>query len=105
MKTKMKYNPNKQIPRQRHIPERSCIVCRAKKAKKELIRIVSSAGLTEIDLRGKKAGRGAYLCPIRECWEAGLKSNRLEHALGNKLTLEDRKVLAEYANSLPKRGK
>ena len=99
----MKYNHNKQIPRQRHIPERSCIACRGKKAKRELIRIVCGAGVIEVDLKGKKAGRGAYLCPVRECWETGLKSNRLEYALGNKLTLEDREALTEYVNSLPKR--
>jgi len=40
---------------------------------------------------------------MRECWEAGLKSNRLEHALRTKLTLENRQVLVEYGKSLPGR--
>jgi len=88
---------------QRHIPERSCIACREKRAKKELIRLVSSADEVRIDLKGKDAGRGAYLCPARECWEMGLKGNRLEHALQCNLTLENRQVLVEYGRNLPER--
>jgi len=89
--------------RQKHVPERSCIVCRGKRAKKDLIRLVGSADTVKIDSRGKEAGRGAYLCPIRDCWEAGLKGERLEHALRVKLTLENRRVLVEYGMSLPGR--
>jgi predicted RNA-binding protein YlxR (DUF448 family) len=89
--------------RHKHIPERSCIVCRGKRAKKELIRLVGSADIVKIDLKGKDAGRGAYLCPIRECWEMGLKGDRLEHALKVKLTLENRRVLVEYGRNLPGR--
>ena len=99
----MKGNPKKQITRQRHTPERSCIACRGKKAKRDLIRLVSSTGIVEIDLDGKGVGRGAYLCPIRECWETGLKSNRLEYTLRAKLTLENRQALVEYGQRLPKK--
>lgn len=77
--------------------------CRGKRAKRELIRLVHNAGDIKIDPKGKQAGRGAYLCPVRECWEAGLKNNRVEYALRTKLTLENRKVLTEFGNSLPRR--
>jgi predicted RNA-binding protein YlxR (DUF448 family) len=99
----LKNNLSNQILRQRHMPERSCIACREKGAKKELIRLVSHAGVVEIDYKGKKAGRGAYLCPIRECWDIGLKGNRLEHALRIEI-LENRQALIEYGKSLPKKG-
>jgi len=89
--------------RQKHVPERSCIVCRGKRAKKELIRLVGNADSVKIDLKGRETGRGAYLCPVRECWEAGLKGDRLEHALRVKLTLENRRVLVEYGMNLPGR--
>jgi len=89
--------------RRKHIPERSCLTCRAKKAKKELSRLVGSVDVVKIDLKGREAGRGAYLCPVRECWEAGLKGNRLEHALKVNLTLENRQVLVEYGRNLPER--
>jgi len=100
----LKDNLNNQILRQRHVPERSCIACREKGAKRELIRLVSRAGIVEIDHKGKEAGRGAYLCPIRECWDIALKGNRLEHALRTELILENRQALVEYGKSLPKKG-
>ena len=91
--------------RQRHIPTRSCVACREKKAKRELIRLVGKDGVVEIDLRGKKAGRGVYLCSFSECWESGLKGNRLGHALRTELALENRQTLLEYGKSLPKKDK
>ena len=67
--------------------------------------MIRSGDIVEIDPKGKKSGRGAYLCSIRECWEAGLKGNRLEHALRTKLTMENRQALVEYGSSLPRREK
>ena len=99
----MKSNSKKQSPRQKHVPERSCIACRGKKAKRDLIRLVSSTGFVEIDIKGKGAGRGVYLCPIRECWETVLKRNRLEHALRAKLASENRQALVEYGQNLPRK--
>jgi predicted RNA-binding protein YlxR (DUF448 family) len=64
---------------------------------------VFSTGIVKIDLKGKDAGRGTYLCPKRECWEMGLKSNRLEYALRAKLTSENRQALVEYGKSLPRK--
>jgi len=57
--------------------------------------------IIEIDLKGKKAGRGAYLCPTAECWAAGLKGNRLEHALHGRLTPENREQLIQLMKSFP----
>ena len=89
----------------KHIPQRTCIACRQARAKRELLRIVRTTdGTIEVDSTGKKAGRGAYLCPVRECWEAGLKGNRLEYALRTKLTLENRQALVEYGRSLLEKG-
>ncbi|MCJ7514434.1 MAG: YlxR family protein [Dehalococcoidia bacterium] len=99
----MKNSLKKQSSPQKHVPERSCIACRGKRAKRELIRLVGSADAVHIDPKGKDSGRGAYLCPTRECWETGLKGNRLEHTLRVKLTLENRRVLVEYGKSLPER--
>jgi predicted RNA-binding protein YlxR (DUF448 family) len=64
--------------RPKHVPERTCIVCRRKRPKWELVRIVRTPqGALEIDNRGKKAGRGAYLCRTQDCFESGLKRKRL----------------------------
>lgn len=63
-----------------------------------MIRLVHTPdGNIEIDTGGKKAGRGAYLCPVWECWEAGLKGKQLEHALRSHLTQDNREQLIKYA--------
>lgn len=81
----------------RSVPQRSCVACRQVKAKRELIRIVRTpAGAVEVDEQGKKAGRGAYLCRDRGCWEAGLKKNRLGHALRAGLGPKDLEGLWSY---------
>jgi hypothetical protein len=72
-------------------------------AKRALIRLVGSGDVVRIDPRGKESGRGAYLCPVRDCWETGLNGNHLEHTLRIKLTSENRQVLVEYGRSLPER--
>jgi hypothetical protein len=71
------------------------------KEKKALIRIVRTQnGVAEIDVFGKKPGRGAYLCSNRVCWELALKKNRLEHALRAKLNDVNRQTLVEYSHNL-----
>ena len=59
-----------------------------------------SDGRVEVDTEGGKAGRGAYLCRARECWESGLKSSRLEHALRTSLTHDNREQLIRYGKDL-----
>ena len=84
-----------------HITQRTCVACRKVKAKRELIRIVRTAdGKIEVDTSGKKAGRGAYLCRTQECWEVGLKGNRLEYALRTSLTQDNREQLTRYGKDL-----
>ena len=64
------------------IPQRSCVVCRTKKDKNELIRIVrNQSNEINIDESGKKPGKGAYICDSLECLEKGIKSKALKRAL------------------------
>ena len=64
------------------IPQRSCVVCRTKKDKNELIRIVrNQTNEINIDESGKKPGKGAYICDSLECLEKGIKSKALKRAL------------------------
>jgi hypothetical protein len=85
----------------KRVPERTCIACRQVKAKRDLVRIVktSDEGIAE-DINGRKSGRGAYLCKTKECWENGLKGNRLEYVMRTVLTQQDRQRLEEYAEKL-----
>lgn len=73
----------------RKIPMRMCIGCGEMKPKKELVRVVKDKdGNVSMDLTGKKAGRGAYLCPNPECLEKAQKSRRLERAFSQQISEE-----------------
>jgi hypothetical protein len=86
----------------KHIPQRTCVACRQKRNKKDLIRLVcAESGTVEVDMPAKKPGRGTYLCPKKDCWELALKKNRLEYALRTKLSNDNRRFLAQYSNNLP----
>jgi len=71
------------------IPQRMCLGCRQMKPKKELTRIVRTIdGKIEVDLTGKKSGRGAYICKDPKCFEAALKEERLSKALDTGVSKE-----------------
>ncbi len=73
----------------RKIPMRMCIGCGEMKPKKELVRVVKDKeGAVSMDLTGKKAGRGAYLCLNPECLEKARKSRRLERAFSQQISEE-----------------
>jgi predicted RNA-binding protein YlxR (DUF448 family) len=85
----------------RSLPQRTCIACRQVKEQKDLVRLVSTEdGIAEIDVLRKKAGRGAYLCPRKACWEMALRKNRLDYALRTRLRDDNRQELREYIHSL-----
>ena len=71
------------------IPLRQCLGCREMKPKRELIRVVKSPeGDVSLDFKGKKPGRGAYLCPDRECLRRARKARSLERAFSVPLPEE-----------------
>jgi hypothetical protein len=89
----------------KHIPQRTCIACHTVRAKRELVRVVrTNENRVQADPTGKKAGRGAYLCRQRECWDNVLTNrNRLEQALKLEISIsmEDLAQLREFAATLP----
>ena len=69
------------------IPQRKCVGCGEMKDKKALLRIVRSPeGEISLDKTGKKNGRGAYVCPSKECITLAVKQKGLERGL--KVTVE-----------------
>ena len=67
---------------QKKIPQRQCMGCRERKAKKELIRVVRGTdGTVSLDFSGKLNGRGAYLCPDLQCLKKAQKAKSLERSL------------------------
>jgi predicted RNA-binding protein YlxR (DUF448 family) len=84
------------------VPERTCIACRRKRPKWDLDRIVRTPeGAVEVDSRGKRSGRGAYLCRLRDCWEAGLTKKKIDHALKADIAAEQRAALLAHSATLP----
>lgn len=68
------------------IPQRQCMGCRERKAKRELIRVVRGTdGTVSLDFGGKAPGRGAYLCPDPECLKKAMKSKALSRSLETEI--------------------
>ncbi len=85
----------------KHAPQRTCVACGARRDKRSLVRIeVSADGVLSIGGATRQQARGAYLCPLRACWEKGLKGSRLERALRTCLTDENRAALLQYSSTL-----
>jgi uncharacterized protein len=76
--------------RRKHIPTRTCVVCRDKAGKRMLTRVVRTDSGVQIDPSGKMNGRGAYLCERDSCWQRAAGSDILDKALRTTLTAEDR---------------
>jgi predicted RNA-binding protein YlxR (DUF448 family) len=99
------------------------VVCRSEHSKRELVRIVRlPAGVSQsdgplkgvaldvdsdptgmgptphiqVDLTGKVAGRGAYLCKTGTCWDNAALMQKLSAALKTTLTAEDLAVLRAF---------
>ena len=80
------------------IPARLCLGCQQQHPKKELVRIVRSPeGEFSVDLTGKKAGRGAYICNNKECLEKAFKSHGLDRSVKSKM---DKAVYDELLQQL-----
>ena len=71
---------------QKKIPQRQCMGCRERKAKRELIRVVRTPeGNVCLDFGGKMNGRGAYLCPNAECLKKAIRSKALDRSLETQI--------------------
>jgi uncharacterized protein len=85
-------------PRPRHVPVRTCVVCREQDAKRGLIRIVRTPeGAIHLDPTGRANGRGAYLCHKPSCWAKAAQGEILARALNIEFPASVREELREYA--------
>jgi predicted RNA-binding protein YlxR (DUF448 family) len=85
----------------KHVPQRTCIACRKVAGKRNLLRLVRTEQGVVVDPSGKLAGRGAYLHPYQDCWQAVLRGGRIEQALRTRLNDENRQVLLAFMATLP----
>lgn len=89
-------------PRPRHVPQRTCIACRLEQGKRDLVRIVRTPDQRLIvDPTGRANGRGAYLHPVRSCWEKALKGATIKNALKFTPVPDDVAALRAYGMALP----
>ena len=69
------------MQKQKKIPQRKCIACQDRAAKRDLVRIVKNKeGQIFLDKTGKANGRGAYICNCVECLNKAIKSKALSRA-------------------------
>lgn len=74
------------MAKERKIPMRMCLCCREMKPKRELVRVVlNKEGQISVDLTGKAAGRGAYLCRETQCVAKLLKTRALDRGFSRKV--------------------
>lgn len=79
-------------------PLRKCLGCGEMFPQKELVRVVKTKLKDEegnetgfeisLDLTGKKAGRGAYICRKESCYNTARKAKRLSRALSCEIPEE-----------------
>ena len=81
-------------------PERRCVGCGETFLKKDLIRVVRAPdGQLSLDFKGKKSGRGAYLCMNPACLKKARKGKKLERALNSEIPDEVYEALESELNS------
>ncbi|WP_093653622.1 YlxR family protein [Streptomyces wuyuanensis] len=62
-------------------PERTCVGCRERAAKHDLLRIVAVEGVCVPDHRGTLPGRGAYVHPASVCLDLAVRRRAFPRAL------------------------
>jgi predicted RNA-binding protein YlxR (DUF448 family) len=63
------------------VPTRTCLGCRARRPKGELVRLVRRPdGRIVVDRGARLPGRGAYVCAEAGCVERALRPGKLVHA-------------------------
>jgi len=70
-------------------PERSCVGCRERAPKAELVRVARTPAGVRVDPRGSAPGRGAYVHRDPACIDAALRKGALARALRTGLAKEE----------------
>jgi predicted RNA-binding protein YlxR (DUF448 family) len=70
-------------------PERSCVGCRERAPKAELVRVARTPAGVRVDPHGNAPGRGAYVHRDPACVAAALRKGALASALRTGLAQEE----------------
>jgi predicted RNA-binding protein YlxR (DUF448 family) len=82
----------------RACPERTCVGCRKRAAKHELLRVTAVEGVCVPDPRGSLPGRGAYLHPDPACLDQAVRRRAFPRAFRLQGPL-DSDVLREHVEA------
>ncbi|MFB6522354.1 YlxR family protein [Streptomyces sp. NPDC056401] len=88
----------------RACPERTCVGCRERAAKSDLLRIVAVGDKCVSDPRGTLPGRGAYVHPAVVCLDQAVRRRAFSRAFksaGPFDTAELHEAMADKAEATP----
>jgi predicted RNA-binding protein YlxR (DUF448 family) len=96
------FNSEITVSKSKTKPIRRCIGCNQSKPQDNMLRIVcNNKGIFELDSSRTIAGRGAYICIDRHCWEAGIEKSRFERAFKiNNVAPDSLSHLANFKTSV-----
>lgn len=81
------------MPKKGHVPERTCIVCKRKMPKKELLRFCVKENKIILDKFQKEGRRGAYICS--DCLPK-IENLKIKRKLFHSLRIKNNLIEIEY---------
>jgi len=69
-------------------PVRTCVGCRAREDKTNLVRVVAIGEQITVDVRALLPGRGAYVHPTPDCVESAVRRKAFARALRRRSPLD-----------------
>jgi predicted RNA-binding protein YlxR (DUF448 family) len=83
-------------------PVRTCVGCRQRGNRADLIRIINSQGFLKVDSEKSLSGRGSWLHPISKCLETAVERSAFGRALKAKMDHEQVEELANFIEQAEK---
>lgn len=87
-------------PRTRVCPERTCVGCRERSAKSDLLRVAVVGGEIVPDHRGTLPGRGAYVHPELVCLDLAVRRRAFSRAFRGPAEALDTAELRRYVERI-----
>ncbi|MCP9957043.1 MULTISPECIES: YlxR family protein [Streptomyces] len=85
----------------RACPERTCVGCRERAAKSDLLRIVLVEGVCVPDPHGTMPGRGAYVHPVQSCLDLAVRRRAFPRSLRVRGQLDTERVRRHLEQATP----
>ena len=83
-------------------PVRTCVGCRQRGNRADLIRIVNNQGFLKVDTQKSMSGRGSWLHPSSKCLETAVERSAFARALKAKMDHEEIEELANFIEQAEK---